>query len=87
MPIALTSVDKLLNWGRSNSLWAMTYGLACCAIEMMATGASRYDFDRFGTIFRASPRQSDVMIIAGTVTKNTLNLCVGFMIRCQSPNG
>ena len=47
----------------------MTYGLACCAIEMMATGASRYDFDRFGTIFRASPRQSDVLIIAGTLTK------------------
>ena len=69
LPIALTSVDKLINWGRSNSLWAMTYGLACCAIEMMATGASRYDFDRFGIIFRASPRQSDVMIIAGTVTK------------------
>ena len=65
LPIALTSVDKLINWGRSNSLWAMTYGLACCAIEMMATGASRYDFDRFGTIFRASPRQSDVMIRPG----------------------
>jgi len=65
----LTTVDKLVQWGRSNSLWALTYGLACCAIEMMATGASRYDFDRFGTIFRASPRQSEVMIIAGTLTK------------------
>lgn len=69
LPIALTSVDKLVQWGRSNSLWALTYGLACCAIEMMATGASRYDFDRFGTIFRASPRHSDLMIIAGTLTK------------------
>jgi len=69
LPVALTSVDKLLNWGRSNSLWPMTYGLACCAIEMMATGASRYDFDRMGTIFRASPRQSDVMILAGTLSK------------------
>lgn len=69
LPIVLTTVDKLVNWGRSNSLWAFTFGLACCAIEMMASGASRYDFDRFGTIFRASPRQSDVMIVAGTVTK------------------
>ena len=69
IPVTLTSIDKLINWGRSNSLWAMTYGLACCAIEMMASGGARYDFDRFGTIFRASPRQSDVMIVAGTVTK------------------
>ncbi|WP_120943961.1 NuoB/complex I 20 kDa subunit family protein [Helicobacter labacensis] len=69
LPIALTTLDHLLNWGRSNSLWPLTYGLACCAIEMMATGGSRFDFDRFGTIFRASPRQSDVMIIAGTLTK------------------
>jgi len=61
LPIALTSVDKLVNWGRSNSLWPLTYGLACCAIEMMASGASRYDFDRMGTIFRASPRQADSM--------------------------
>ena len=68
LPIALTSVDKLVSWGRSNSLWPLTYGLACCAIEMMAAGGSRYDFDRMGTIFRASPRQSDVMIVAGTLT-------------------
>mgnify|MGYP000386229098 CR=1 FL=1 len=67
--VKLTAIDKLVNFGRSNSLWPMTYGLACCAIEMMATGASRYDFDRFGTIFRASPRQSDVLVIAGTLTK------------------
>jgi len=69
LPVALTTVDKLVQWGRSNSLWALTYGLACCAIEMMASGASRYDFDRFGTIFRASPRQADVMVVAGTLTK------------------
>ncbi len=69
LPIALTSVDKLVNWGRSNSLWPLGYGLACCAIEMMATAAGRYDFDRFGTIFRASPRQSDLLIIAGTLSK------------------
>ena len=69
LPVALTTVDKFIQWGRSNSLWPLTYGLACCAIEMMAAGASRYDFDRFGTIFRASPRQSDVIIVAGTLTK------------------
>ncbi|MDQ1340514.1 MAG: NADH-quinone oxidoreductase subunit [Campylobacterota bacterium] len=69
LPIMLTTVDKLVNWGRSNSLWAFTFGLACCAIEMMATGAGRFDFDRYGTIFRASPRQSEVMVISGTVTK------------------
>ena len=68
-PIALTAIDKLVNFGRSNSLWPMTYGLACCGIEMMASGASRFDFDRFGTIFRASPRQSDLIIVAGTLTK------------------
>jgi NADH-quinone oxidoreductase subunit B len=65
----ITSLDKVVNWGRSSSLWPMTFGLACCAIEMMAAGASHYDFDRFGVIFRASPRQSDVLIVAGTVTK------------------
>ena len=66
--ILTTSLDYLVNWARKSALWPMTFGLACCAIEMMAAGASRYDFDRFGIIFRASPRQSDVMIVAGTVT-------------------
>ena len=65
----VTSIDKLVNWGRSSSVWPMTFGLACCAIEMMATGSSHYDFDRFGVVFRASPRQADVIIIAGTVAK------------------
>ena len=65
----VTSLDWAINWGRSNSIWPMTFGLACCAIEMMATGASRFDFDRFGAgAFRASPRQADLMIVAGTVT-------------------
>jgi NADH-quinone oxidoreductase subunit B len=61
------SLDSLVNWARSGSLWPMTFGLACCAVEMMHTGASRYDLDRFGVVFRPSPRQSDVMIVAGTL--------------------
>lgn len=65
----VTSIDKIYNWSRKNSLWPMLFGLACCAIEMMAAGASKFDFDRFGAgIFRATPRQSDLMIVAGTVT-------------------
>jgi len=67
MQYALTSVDALLNWARSGSIWPMTFGLACCAVEMMHCGAARYDFDRFGIIFRPSPRQSDCMIVAGTL--------------------
>jgi NADH-quinone oxidoreductase subunit B len=63
----MTSVDTLAQWARSGSMWPMTFGLACCAVEMMHTGASRYDLDRFGITFRASPRQADVMIIAGTL--------------------
>jgi NADH-quinone oxidoreductase subunit B len=63
----VAQLDKLVNWARSGSLWPMTFGLACCAVEMMHTGASRYDLDRFGVVFRPSPRQSDVMIVAGTL--------------------
>jgi len=63
-----TKVDKVINWARTGSLWPMTFGLACCAVEMMQTGASRFDLDRFGIIFRPSPRQSDLMIVAGTLT-------------------
>jgi NADH-quinone oxidoreductase subunit B len=70
--VITTSLDKLVNWSRKSSIWPMTFGLACCAIEMMATGASHNDLDRFGIIFRASPRQSDCIIIAGTVTKKML---------------
>jgi NADH-quinone oxidoreductase subunit B len=64
----VASYDKLIRWARSGSLWPMTFGLACCAVEMMHTAASRYDLDRFGVVFRPSPRQSDVMIVAGTLT-------------------
>ncbi len=67
--LAVTSLEQALNWARQGSLWPVTFGLACCAIEMMATGASRYDLDRFGAAhFRPSPRQADLMIVAGTVT-------------------
>jgi len=63
-----TTLGKAMRWSQQQSMWPATFGLACCAIEMMATGASRYDWDRFGMIPRATPRQSDVMIVAGTVT-------------------
>ena len=66
--VLITSADFFINWARLSSIWPMGFGLACCAIEMMATGASRYDLDRMGVIFRPSPRQSDLMIVAGTVT-------------------
>ena len=64
----IASADKLFNWARSGSLWPMSFGLACCAVEMMQAAASRYDMDRYGMLFRPSPRQADVMIVAGTLT-------------------
>src|ERR687888_2798720 len=68
--VITTTVEKAVNWARKGSLWPMTFGLACCAIEMIATVSSRYDIDRFGAgVFRASPRQSDLMIVAGTVSR------------------
>ncbi|MGQ3545056.1 NADH-quinone oxidoreductase subunit NuoB [Bacillus cereus] len=67
--IFFSTLEQLKGWARSNSLWPMTFGLACCAIEMMGVGSSNYDLDRFGSFFRTSPRQSDVMIVSGTVTK------------------
>jgi len=65
---AVAKVDDLVNWARRSSIWPMTFGLACCAVEMMQFAAPRYDMDRFGVVFRASPRQADVMIVAGTLT-------------------
>ncbi|MGA7673370.1 MAG: NADH-quinone oxidoreductase subunit B family protein [Nitrolancea sp.] len=68
--VNLTSVDHLFNWARRSSLWWLQFGLACCGMEMIAASMPRYDFgERFGMLFRASPRQSDLMIVAGTVTK------------------
>ena len=68
--IITTNLDAVVNWARKSALWPMTFGLACCAIEMIASVSSRYDLDRFGAgVFRASPRQSDLMIVAGTVSR------------------
>ncbi len=64
----VTKVDKLVQWARTGSLWPMSFGLACCAVEMMHLFMPRYDMERFGVVFRGSPRQSDVMIVAGTLT-------------------
>ncbi len=67
--VVITSLEQAINWARQSSLWPLTFGLACCAIEMMAVGCSRFDIDRFGAgAFRATPRQADLMIVAGTVT-------------------
>ncbi|MGQ9505271.1 MAG: NADH-quinone oxidoreductase subunit B [Thermogutta sp.] len=67
--LVITTIEQAINWARQGSLWPLTFGLACCAIEMMATGAGRYDIDRFGAgAFRGTPRQADLMIVAGTVT-------------------
>ena len=63
----LTSIENVFNWARAGSLWPMSFGLACCAVEMMHSAAARYDLDRLGVIFRPSPRQSDLMIVAGTL--------------------
>ncbi|QQE78338.1 NADH-quinone oxidoreductase subunit B family protein [Alicyclobacillus sp. SO9] len=67
--VLVTQINQLMNWSRSNSLWPLLMGLACCGIEMMSAAAAHNDLDRFGVIFRASPRQADVMIVSGTVTK------------------
>ncbi len=66
--VVTSKVDQFLNWGRASSLWYMLFGLACCGIELMQTGGPRADLDRFGSVPRASPRQSDLMIVAGTLT-------------------
>lgn len=71
--VSITTLDKIYNWGRRSSIWPMMFGLACCAIEMICTATSRFDFSRFGMeIMRPSPRQADLMIVAGTVTKKMI---------------
>lgn len=71
--VTITTLDKIYNWGRRSSIWPMMFGLACCAIEMICTAASRYDFARFGMeVMRPSPRQADLMIVSGTVTKKMI---------------
>ena len=71
--VSVTTLDKIYNWGRRSSIWPMMFGLACCAIEMICTAASRYDFSRFGMeVMRPSPRQTDLMIVSGTVTKKMI---------------
>ena len=66
--VLTTKLDEVINWGRKSSLWYLLFALACCGIEMMQTGGPRADLDRFGAVFRATPRQSDLMIVAGTLT-------------------
>jgi NADH-quinone oxidoreductase subunit B len=84
--IFITTLDKLYNWGRKRSMWPMMFGLACCAIEMIATAASRYDLDRFGMgLMRPSPRQSDLMIVSGTVTKKMVPQIVRLFNQMAEP--
>ena len=71
--VSITTIDKIYNWGRRSSIWPLMFGLACCAIEMICTAASRYDFSRFGMeVMRPSPRQADMMLVSGTVTKKMI---------------
>lgn len=84
--VFITSLDKIYNWSRKNSIWPMVFGLACCAIEMICTAASRYDLARFGMeVFRATPRQSDLMIVSGTVTKKMIPTIVRLYNQMPEP--
>ncbi len=84
--VTVTSLDRIYNWGRRNSIWPMMFGLACCAIEMICTAASRYDLARFGMeVMRPSPRQSDLMIVSGTVTKKMIPQIVRLFNQMAEP--
>ena len=86
IPVKFAVVEKVLDLARANSLWPMTFGLACCAIEMMSTSMSRFDIDRFGAgVFRASPRQADFMIVSGTVTKKMAPVLITLYEQMPSP--
>jgi NADH-quinone oxidoreductase subunit B len=83
-----TTLDTVVNWARKSSIWPATFGLACCAIEMMATAASRYDIARFGSeVFRASPRQADLLIVAGTVTQKMAPVVKRIYDQMPNPKG
>jgi len=73
--VVTAKLDDILNWGRKSSVWYLLFGLACCGIELMQTGGPRADLDRFGSVFRATPRQSDLMIVAGTLTYKMAERC------------
>jgi len=84
--VTVTTLDKIYNWSRSKSMWPMMFGLACCAIEMICTAASRFDIARFGMeVMRPSPRQSDVMIVSGTVTKKIVPYIVRLYNQMAEP--
>ena len=84
--VAITAIDKIYNWSRRSSVWPMMFGLACCAIEMIVVAASRYDFSRFGMeVMRPSPRQSDLMIVSGTVTKKMMPVIVRLYNQMPEP--
>lgn len=84
--VTITTLDKIYNWGRRSSIWPMMFGLACCAIEMICTAASRYDFSRFGMeVMRPSPRQADLMIVSGTVTKKMIPTIVRLYNQMPEP--
>ena len=86
IPVKFAIVEKVLDLARANSIWPVTFGLACCAIEMMATAMSRFDLDRFGAgVFRASPRQADLMIVTGTVTKKMAPVLTTLYEQMPSP--
>ena len=84
--VTVTTLDKIYNWGRRSSVWPMMFGLACCAIEMICTATSRYDFSRFGMeVMRPSPRQTDLMIVSGTVTKKMIPVIVRLYNQMPEP--
>ena len=88
IPVLTTSVEKMVQWARRSAIWPVTFGLACCAIEMMAMSCGRYDIARFGAeVFRGSPRQADLMIVAGICRARWRLRSAGSTTRCLNPSG